>query len=490
MSVLLKYGLIFFFALLSLGSKAQFDPNNVCRVEGGRIIFKLDLRWNEKQKKEIETLFDIDSLLLVKAYSGSTEIVSQGVTWKVKKIKPYHIELSISIDTPKANKTISTGNKESSNNKNYVFLMDDSWIKAASAGEQSAVYGVNNFSRNSVFLYKNGIACFYIPGYKDAKKVYLAGSFNNWNTTQTPMQLCDSGWIVSMKLLPGKYAYKYIADGRWMEDPNNKFKENDGFGNINSILFCYNHTFELKGHLNARKVLIAGSFNNWNRNELHMNRVSNGWNLSMYLNNGTHAYKFLVDNDWITDPENKVIRNDGSGNLNSILGIGDAHLFVLKGFTSAKQVILAGNFNGWNSGELLMNKTTDGWRLSYILAPGNYEYKFIVDGKWMIDPANPYTIGSGNLENSVLAFKANYTFTVTKYPNAKTVIVTGNFNNWSTNGYRMVKKEGKWIFPIYLKPGKCTYKFIVDGQWILDPDNKTWEGNEYGTGNSVLWKEP
>jgi len=496
MRILLKYGLIFFFILLSLGSKAQFDPDNVCRVENGRIIFKLDIRWTDKQKKEISTLFDLDSLVLAKAYNGAQEIMSQGISWKVKKIKPFYIELSIPVDIsktngniPPANTNIPQNNKNISKaNKNYVLLMDDSWVKSASAGErESAVYGINNFAKNSVFQYKNGIANFYLPGFRNARKVYLAGAFNNWSTTETPMQVTDSGWVARLKLLPGKYSYKYIADGRWMTDPNNKHNEDDGYGNTNSIMFCYNYNFVLRDHQNAKKVFVAGSFNNWNRSELRMNRVANGWDLPLYLNNGTHTYKFIVDNEWMTDPANKQMRNDGSGNYNSVLGLGDAHLFVLKGYTADKLVVLAGNFNGWNSGELVMNKIADGWQLPYVLAPGNYEYKFVVDGKWITDPANPYTIGSGNLTNSVLAFKENHIFTLSGYPNAKNVIVTGNFNNWSTEGYRMAKKNGEWIFPIYLRPGKCTYKFIIDGNWVLDPGNKIWEENEYGTGNSVLW---
>lgn len=489
MNAMIRYILFFVLALLSLNIKAQFDPDNVCRVEGDRIIFKFDLRWNEKQKKEIATLFELDSSLIQKAYHGSSEIVSGGITWKVKKIKPNHIEVSIPIDLNDQKKDENAKSNKSINaNKNYVYLLDDSWIKDVSAKErESAMYGVNNFTKNTIFQYKNKIARFYLPGYKNAKKVYLAGAFNNWSTKQTPMQYCDSGWIASLKLLPGKYSYKYIADEMWMEDPYNKRKENDGFGNINSILFCYNYLFELKGRTNAKKVVVAGTFNSWNKNELRMNKVSYGWNLPMYLKEGTHAYKFVVDNEWLTDPENKVTHNDGKGSTNSIMGIGNSYLFQLKGFTSARKVILAGNFNNWTSGELLMVKVDDGWQLPYVLASGIYEYKFIVDGKWIIDPANPYINGSGNFENSVLAFKANHTFILNKYPNAKKVIVTGNFNKWNREGYRMVKKDGKWIFPAYLRSGKTTYKFIVDNQWILDPDNKFWEENEYGTGNSVLW---
>jgi len=54
----------------------------------------------------------------------------------------------------------------------------------------------------------------------------------------------------------------------------------------------------------------------------------------------------------------------------------------------------------------------------------------------------------------------------------------------------MIRQGGKWIMPVSLKPGKYTYKFIVDGKWITDPDNKLYEENEYGTGNSVLWIDP
>ena len=53
-----------------------------------------------------------------------------------------------------------------------------------------------------------------------------------------------------------------------------------------------------------------------------------------------------------------------------------------------------------------------------------------------------------------------------------------------------MKKDGDdWIFSLHLDPGKVRYKFIIDGKWIIDPGNKQWEQNEYGTGNSVIWME-
>lgn len=495
MSFLYKYGLILSLLVYSWAIRAQVDPNNVCRVEGGRVIFKLDQRWTNNEKKKVAALFDLDSALLAKAYSGISEFTINGVKWKVKKINAKEIELSMPIenldvqkDMENAQKDIDKAQKELKLNNDFVLLMEDSWLRSPSDYQrESATYGINNFKGTSIFHYRNGIARFFLPGFKKAKKVYLAGSFNNWSTNQTLMQQTDSGWVASLKLPPGKHTYKYISDGNWMTDPNNKHNEDDGYGNINSFVFCYNYNFELKGYTNAKKVAVAGSFNNWNESELKMNKTPNGWTLPLYLKNGTYTYKFIVDNEWITDPTNKAVRNDGSGNYNSVIGIGEAYTFTLKGYTAAKHVYLAGNFNGWNNGELIMKKTSDGWELPYILAPGNYEYKFVVDGKWMKDPVNPFSIGSGDMENSVMAFKPNHTFTLSRYPNAKKVIVTGNFNNWNPEGYSMTKKNGVWTIPVYLHQGKCTYKFIVDGQWILDPDNKLWEENEYSTGNSVLW---
>jgi len=192
----------------------------------------------------------------------------------------------------------------------------------------------------------------------------------------------------------------------------------------------------------------------------------------------------------MTDPANKVVRQDNEGNNNSFLGIGDTLVFKLKGYTTAEKVILTGDFNGWNEGELVMDKTPSGWELPYALGAGNYQYKFIVDSKWIFDPSNPLTFGPEDHLNSWLAFKANHTFILRQFPAAKRVIVTGSFNGWSEDAYVMKKKDGIWTFPIYLAPGKYTYKFIVDGKWIIDPGNELWEENDFGTGNSVLWIEP
>jgi len=54
---------------------------------------------------------------------------------------------------------------------------------------------------------------------------------------------------------------------------------------------------------------------------------------------------------------------------------------------AAKQVSLAGDFNGWASDAGPLKRQDGGrWVTTLALAPGRYQYKFVVDGKWIPDP--------------------------------------------------------------------------------------------------------
>ncbi len=50
----------------------------------------------------------------------------------------------------------------------------------------------------------------------DAKKVFLAGTFNDWSDSDTPMTKGkDGNWNTSLHLSPGHYEYKFVIDGKW-----------------------------------------------------------------------------------------------------------------------------------------------------------------------------------------------------------------------------------------------------------------------------------
>ncbi|OQX84660.1 MAG: hypothetical protein B6D63_04035 [Candidatus Latescibacteria bacterium 4484_7] len=73
-------------------------------------------------------------------------------------------------------------------------------------------------------------------------------------------------------------------------------------------------------------------------------------------------------------------------------------------------------------------------------------------------------------------------------PNARSVYLTGEFNNWVRDGIRMEKDEndGIWKVVLDLEPGEYEYRFIVDGVWIKDPSNTDSVLNEFGQENSLL----
>ena len=476
--------MLLIFMQLPLAGFGQDFLNGICRIEEGRMIFRIDLNWTSDQVRQVSGLFDLDTVFLAKVLTGQIDSLVLADGWQFKKINNRTAEISKLLVPPLQIELDSVLGPPFSK----LFLVDDAWLHAPGfMMPEKANYGVNRLTRDDAFSYSDSIARFFLPGNADARQVNLSGSFNDWSTSQIQAKRSADGWTVSLPLPPGKYQYKYIIDGRWTQDPGNIQKEDDLNGGYNSVIFCYNYRFTLKGFPEAKNVILAGSFNGFNPRELAMAKSDDYWVLDMYLRQGTHAYKFVVDGNWIADPENKVIRPDGRGNFNSFLGLGDTAWFRLKGYETVKTMILAGSFNAWSTAELKMEKVDGGWQLPYVLAPGNYEYKYIADGHWMSDSANPFHNGGGDQDNSLMAVKPNHTFVLNGNTRAKKVFISGSFNRWAKPGYRMSWQTDKWIIPLYLDPGKHTYKFMVDGKWIIDPGNELWEENEYGTGNSVLW---
>lgn len=342
------------------------------------------------------------------------------------------------------------------------------------------LFGTNRFRNKASFEKADSTVVFFLRNNQRASRVMLAGSFNDWNPEAQAMEKTDSGWIARLRLSPGKYWYKFIVDGRWVTDADNRIQENDGQGNINSVYFRPNYRISLDSFTRARKVYVAGSFNGWNETELAMTKTDSGWELPVYLSEGTFTYRFIVDGRWMADPFSSDRLPNEFGEFNSVIRIGRPSIIRLDGYTDASRVTLRGSFNEWRSNELFMKKAAGGWELPYHLGPGNYEYQFEVDGKTLGSPT-----GSGNL---VFIVQPNHTFRLKGYPNARMVYLAGDFNHWSPNSFAMRKEGDEWVLSVHLSPGKHLYKFVVDDNWIIDPSNKDWEQNEHGTGNSVIWQ--
>ncbi len=71
----------------------------------------------------------------------------------------------------------------------------------------------------------------------EAQSVYVCGSFNEWALSDTyRMKKEGEQWVLRLPLQPGKYEYQYVVDGRWLSDPGNDRRINNGFGDMNSVL--------------------------------------------------------------------------------------------------------------------------------------------------------------------------------------------------------------------------------------------------------------
>jgi 1,4-alpha-glucan branching enzyme len=78
-------------------------------------------------------------------------------------------------------------------------------------------------------------------------------------------------------------------------------------------------TFKLNNP-EAREVLLAGSFNAWDPSARPLKKDAKGvWKTIMMLPKGTYEYRFVVDGQWVDDPESVEKQTNEFGSLNSII---------------------------------------------------------------------------------------------------------------------------------------------------------------------------
>ncbi|TDW96484.1 hypothetical protein [Dinghuibacter silviterrae] len=468
-------GLLIGVLLVLQGRAQEFTLMN------GRMYITLPVHLSKMQLDSFVVRYDLGDMdlsrvLITRNYNG---LKKKG--WRVERDSRGVLQLSKQVAGPDDLGDVGKRMKITEEHPTFAELFP--------AENDNLLYGFNRFIHKYPFLVQDSMVTFFLRGHTGARGVLLAGSFTNWQNAALRMTLTDSGWIMNVKLGPGKYWYKFIIDGGWTIDVDNRLQEDDGQGNVNSVYYKPNFVFTLNRFRNAREVCLAGSFNNWASHELNMDKTASGWQVNIYLAAGTHTYKYVVDGTWYQDPENPAQLPDGAQGYNSVVTIGKPHRFFLKGYGTATSVVLAGSFNGWKPYELLMRKTSTGWALPYVLGPGNYSYRFIVDGKSIPDPENPYFVQNTakGTDDSYVIISPNYTFRLHGFAGVTRVFLAGDFNAWTTGSLLMKRIGEDWIFSVHLSVGKHLYKFIADGEWMIDPGNPLWEDNEFGTGNSVIW---
>ncbi|HEY0368006.1 MAG TPA: alpha-amylase family glycosyl hydrolase [Chthoniobacterales bacterium] len=117
----------------------------------------------------------------------------------------------------------------------------------------------------------------------------------------------------------------------------------------------------------------------------------------------------------------------GKARLHTVLTLSCAdiptHHFVFKPATPAQKVSLAGSFNGWSGDKTPLSGPDENGEFSADVAldPGRHSYKVVVDGKWILDPANPDSEDNGlGDKNSVVTMRGSDTPPATIYADRQT----------------------------------------------------------------------
>lgn len=70
-----------------------------------------------------------------------------------------------------------------------------------------------------------------------ATSVFVAGSFNGWNTNRSCLRRIGNGhWVGEFALAPGIHEYLLFVDGVWVADPSAASTTPNPFGGCNSVI--------------------------------------------------------------------------------------------------------------------------------------------------------------------------------------------------------------------------------------------------------------
>jgi chromosome partitioning protein len=71
-----------------------------------------------------------------------------------------------------------------------------------------------------------------------ARRVQIAGDFNDWDPQRTPLTR-DSQlgvWQTLIHVPPGRYRYRVVIDGQWVQDPYNQTVEANPYGELDNVV--------------------------------------------------------------------------------------------------------------------------------------------------------------------------------------------------------------------------------------------------------------
>ena len=287
--------------------------------------------------------------------------------------------------------------------------------------------------------------------------------------------------------------------------------------------FVYRHP----GDEQPASVRVAGDFEcpGWQGSvELQGPNEAGEWYTDLQLLPGNYQYKFIVDGEWIVDPENPDRSENGDGGFNSALThvcpfspscvfnedcIGQERP-VCRNF-ACSPCVCEGEFecdpNTGRCRDLPCMANSD-CSQGQVCADGRCRVcvensecsagQVCADGS-CIDPectddsqcdgytesCTDYRCGPLACQTQVFVFEANGV-------EVERVQLAGSFTDWAANALEMTRQDdGKWLARVNLENGSWSYKFIAypagggEAQWLADPAADLSEPDGVGGENSV-----
>lgn len=215
----------------------------------------------------------------------------------------------------------------------------------------------------------------------------------------------------------------------------------------------------------GNEVFLCGSFNQWQvKRPLQKSDKGDVFKIEMCLAPAKYQYKFIVDGEWQLDPEAETI-DDGKSGFNNQVEVTPANfsdeeetdqedylVFIANKKDPKSQykvkkicydlpaiwVTIKGSWDDWHEQIALKRSKNNftGFYEFYVtmkLAPGTYEFKFMVDSRWTTNLAYPTVTNKQGYLNNVLSVPAYSTLACPKPTNLEEKICL----NWR-------REDSKW----------------------------------------------
>lgn len=174
-------------------------------------------------------------------------------------------------------------------------------------------------------LIEDGVLFTYKPDKGLPRYVMVSGDFDNW---RRPHMMARNEHDVFMFLYSstdergriidsGRYRYRLLVDGIWLEDPYNDKVTRDRNGVALSFFDVERAVYRVERNPRRvdrdtyvfyylepvdRYVRLVGDFNNWNPYSLPLEKNEAGiWEVEVTIPPGEHAYRFYVDGKYRND---------------------------------------------------------------------------------------------------------------------------------------------------------------------------------------------